>query len=364
MRKIVAVITMILTTVMVGILLINGKKENTDVTKVRTKVGVLLIGACDDGSYSQAHYEGLEKVSKKLNLDVTYIEQAPADEGCAEQIEELVQDGCRMIICNSYDFGKEVLRAAEKYPEVCFFHTAGTEQRKNLTTFFGRIYQIRYLCGIVAGLQTQTNEIGYVASFPIAEVNRGINAFTLGVRSVNPNASVHVAWVGSWTADKETKAAAETLLDSYEIDVLAMHTDSLSALEAAKERGIWSIGCNIDNSERYPDTFLTAPVWQWENYYEPYILKCLQGKFKGENYWEGASTGVVGLAPLTVHVKPGIAKTVDEVMKKLKEGSFDVFYGPITDNQGILRVGEGESMPDEVILKHFDWYVEGVELNE
>lgn len=364
MKKIIGVITLILTTVVVGIFLINGKKENTDVTKEQTKVGVLLIGNCDDKSYSQSHYEGIEKISKKLNLDVTYMENVPTDKRCNEVIEELIEGGCEIIVCNSYDFGEAVLQVAEEYPDICFFHATGTEQRKNLATFFGRIYQIRYLCGIVAGLQTETDEIGYVAAIPISEVNRGINAFALGVRSVNPDAVIHVQWSNSWTEDEATREATEALLDSCNIDVLAMHTDSLSALEVAEQRGVWSIGYNIDNSENFPNTFLTAPVWQWENYYEPHMLKCLQGKFKGENYWEGASTGVVGLAPLTSKVKPGIAKTVDEAMKKLENDSFDVFYGPITDNEGVLRVAEGESMPDEVILKQFDWYVEGVVVHE
>jgi len=168
----------------------------------------------------------------------------------------------------------------------------------------------------------------------------------------------------SWNADLVTADATEILINSHNIDILAMHTDSLEPLRIAEQYGIMSIGYNIDNNEHYPNTFLTAPVWQWENYYEPYILKCLQGKFEGENYWEGTSAGVVGLAPLSKNVKPGIEEQLREAQEELARGNFDVFYGPVRDNQGKLRVAEGENMSDEAMLNHMDWYVEGVVIHE
>lgn len=364
MKKIIAVVACVMVVIIVGIFLINEKRENTDVTKHATKVGCLLIGSCDDNSYNQSHYEGLEKTAKSLNLHLVYKENVPTDETCLTTIEELIAQGCEIIICNSYDFGEWALQAAEKHPEIYFYHATGVRQSKNLATYFARIYQIRYLSGIVAGLQTETNEIGYVAAIPISEVNRGINAFTLGVRSVNKDAVVHVEWSNSWTGDMAAEAAANDLIENYNIDVIAMHTDSNKVLEVAEEKGIWSIGYNIDNSALYPNSFLTAPVWQWENYYEPHILKCLQGKFKGENYWEGTSTGVVGLAPLTGNVKDGVEEAVLVQKQRLESGIFDVFYGPITDNTGKMRVEEGENLSDDALLNRFDWYVEGVIIHE
>lgn len=364
MRKVVCVTAIVLLVVVVGIFFISAKKEDTNITKEKTKVGVLLNGSCDDRSYSQSHYEGMQKTAKSLNLDVTYLENAPTDQRSKELMEGLIKDGCKIIICNSYDYGDEIVEVAEENPDIYFFHATGIRQSKNLATYFGRIYQVRYLSGIVAGLQTKTNEIAYVAAFPISEVNRGINAFTLGVKSVNPDAVVHVKWSNSWTDDAATRKAAEALFDEYPVDVVAMHTDSLRVLELAEERGIWSIGYNLDNYESFPNTFLTAPVWQWENYYESYILKCLQGKFKGNNYWEGMTTGVVGLAPLTAHVTPEAAFMVEQKRVQLASGMFDVFYGPITDNEGNLRIEKGESMSDAAMLNSFDWYVEGVVVHE
>jgi len=364
MKKIISVTAIVLLIAVAGIFLINAKNEDTDVTKEKTKVGFVLIGSCDDKSYSQSHYEGMQKTAEKLNLDVIYRECVPTDAQSKEVMEKLIEEGCKIIICSSYDYGEEIQEVAEAHPDIYFFHATGIKQGKNLATYFGRIYQFRYLSGIVAGLQTETNEIGYVAAFPISEVNRGINAFTLGVKSVNPDAVVYVEWCNSWTDDAATRVAAEKLFDAHDIDVVAMHTDSLRVLELAEERGIWSIGYNLDNSENFPNTYLTAPVWQWENYYEPYILKCLQGKFKGNNYWEGANTGVVGLAPLTSNVKVGAVQMIEKKKEQFESGMVDVFYGPIRDNTGNLRVAEGESMSDAVMLNSFDWYVEGVVVHE
>jgi len=288
----------------------------------------------------------------------------PEDVRCRENIQELIDEGCEIIICNSFGFGEWVVQMAEKYPDIYFYHATGVEEGDNLASYFGRIYQMRYLSGIVAGLQTESNEIGYVAAFPISEVNRGINAFALGVKKVNPDATVYVEWTGSWTDDVMCEEAVNTLLAEHDIDVLAMHSDSNKPLEIAEEKGIWSIGYNIDNSGKYPNTYLTAPVWEWQNFYEPQILACLHKKFHGKHYWEGVETGLVSLAPFTGNVKPGTAEIVEAEREKLESGLFDVFYGPITDNAGNLRVAEGESMSDASMLNEFDWYVEGVVTDE
>lgn len=364
MKKIGMIAAGFLLLIIAGIFLIRMGGEETEVTKNQTKVGMILNGSIDDHSWGQSHYEGMEKSAKELNLKVYYKENIPEDEACTESIEELILTGCRIIVCNSFGFGEWMQQAAKKHPDVYFFHATGIEQGSNLATYFGRIYQMRYLSGIVAGLQTDTGRIGYVAAFPISEVNRGLNAFTLGVRAVNPDAEVFVEWSSSWTGDQENVAATEKLIKEHSIDVLGMHMNSLEPLALAQEHGIWTIGYNMDNSEQYPDSFLTAPVWSWEKFYTPRILECLQGKFQGIHYWEGVETGTVALSPLTDNVKDGIEKTVAEYQKKLESGTFDVFYGPVTDIDGNLRIAEGENMSDDAMLNEFDWYVEGVALPE
>ena len=360
MRKILAASGVIVGIILIGIVLIRVRETDVEVTREKTKVGFILNGSVDDHSWGQAHYEGMEQCAETLNLEVCYRENVPADEQCRECIEELISQGCKIIICNSFGFGDYALAAAEEHRDIYFFHATGVEETDNLATFFGRIYQMRYLSGIVAGLQTDTNEIGYVAAYPIPEVIRGINAFTLGVREVNPDANVYVEWTQSWTEDAEAEAATERLLAEHSVDVLTIHTDTNRTLEIAEERGIWCIGYNMDDFEMYPNTFLTAPVFEWENFYEPHILECLQGKFVGGHYWDGAETGTVSLAPLSRNVKSGIQTRVEEETQKFRSGTFDVFYGPITDKEGNVRVREMESMTDMEMLNSFDWYVEGV----
>lgn len=364
MKKIGIIAGGFLLLIIAGMFFINARSEDTEVTKNQTKVGMILNGSTMDKSWGQSHYEGMEKSAKELNLKVYYKENVPEDDQCTEYIEELISEGCEIIICNSFGYGEWTKECAKKHPDVYFFHATGVDQDTNLATYFGRIYQMRYLSGIVAGMQTQTNEIGYVAAFPISEVNRGINAFTLGVRAVNPDAQVYVEWSNSWTGDQENVVATEKLIAEHSIDVLAMHMNSLEPLALAEERGIWSIGYNMDNSESYPNTFLTAPVWNWEKFYTPRILECLQGKFQGIHYWEGVETGTVALSTLTDNVKEGIAQVVEKERKRLESGKFDVFYGPVSDRDGTLRIAEGENMPDDAMINEFDWYVEGVVISE
>ena len=360
MKKLGILIAIILFGLTVGTFFIREQRLQTDVTNEQTKVGFLLNGSCTDHSWGQSHFEGMEKSARELNLNVEYRENVAEGQECLNAMEELIASGCEIIICNSYGFGKWELEVAKRHPEVHFYHATGDTQARNMATYFGRMYQMRYLSGIVAGLQTETDEIGYVAAFPISEVNRGINAFTLGVRKVNPDAQVYVEWTDDWYDDENTERVTRNLLQHHNIDVLAMHTDSLSVLEVAEEEGIWTIGYNLDNSELFPKTFLTAPVWQWEKFYEPRILECLQNRFRGSNYWEGVESGLIALAPLTENVKKGTEKIVLEEEEKLKRETFDVFYGPIKDNTGTLRIGEGESMTDDKMLHEFNWYVEGV----
>ncbi len=360
MKKILIAATVILSVLIAGILFISRGKEEPE----GLRVGVLLNGKKDDGTWNQSHYEGMEKTAEELKLQVTYYENVPENEECITYIKALVAAGCEIIVCDSFQYGPYVLELAEEYPEICFFHATGVETAENLTTYFGRMYQMRYLSGIVAGLQTETNQIGYVAAFPISEVNRGINAFTLGVKAVNPEAAVYVEWCGSWTEDEAAAEATRQLLEDHTIDVLAMHTNSLRPLEIAEEEGIWSIGYNTDNSKKCNDTFLTASVWNWENFYIPRFKECQQGKFIGRNYWEGAESGMVSLSPFTEHVKDGIEEIVKQKMQEISSGTFDVFYGPIYDRDGVLRIPAGESMSDEAMLNEFDWYVEGVVSHE
>lgn len=360
MKKIIIIAVAIIVIAIVGIFVIKSydSDKNSNVT-----VGLVLNGSADDHSWSQSHYESMVNTSEKLGLNLIYRENV-ADADIVTVAEELIAEGSEIVICNSFGYGEYLDEIAEKHPDVYFFHASGINNSSNICTYFGRMYQIRYLCGVAAGLQTETDEIGYVAAFPISEVNRGINAFTLGVRSVNPDAEVYVNWTNSWVDDSAAEAASLELINNHDIDILTMHVDSLSPLEAADKNGIMSIGYNYNNINSYPNTFLTAAVWDWEKFYTPRIMECLQGEFKGKNYWEGVNTGIVSLAPVGTSAKNNILEAVDAERERFRSGTFDVFYGPIYDNEGNIRIAEGESMTDDAMLNSFDWYVEGVVADE
>lgn len=319
MKKIVGIVCGILLIIIVGMLCMHGNEKNTEIMKERTKVGFIFNGTIDDKGWGQSHFEGIERTAKKLNLSINYKENVPFDHTCMDEMQKMIDSGCKIIICNSFDYGDYVIKMAEKNPEIKFYHATGVQTAKNVSTYFGRMYQMRYLSGIVAGLQTENNSIGYVAAFPIAEVNRGINAFTQGVQSVNPDAKVHVIYSESWTDYAANSESANTLYEEYKADVLTMHCDTVAPLDVAEKQGIWSIGYNMDNSEEYPNSFLTASVWNWEAFYTPEILKCLKGKYQSNQYWEGVETGMIELAPLTVNVKAGIREVVEITKEDISE---------------------------------------------
>jgi len=350
----------ILFVITLGIMVVQVQKHETDVTLKRTKMAVIMNGSKNDHSWGESHYLGLKEAAEQLNLDIRFYENTQEDSLAEIVMERAIKAGARIVVANSFGFGKAILNVAEKYPQVKFMHATGLNKRTNLASFFGRIYQMRYLSGIVAGLMTRTNEIGYVAAFDISEVNRGINAFTLGVRRVNPEARVFVSWCHSWTDSTLAADATNNLIEKHDIDVMTVHTDALSPFEIAERKNIYMIGYNLDNGKRYPGSFLTAPVWRWENYYIPHVMNVLRDKFVGEVSWQGAESGIIDLAPMTKLVPDSVQNIVKTEMNLLKAGAYDVFYGPIEDNHGNLRVEEGESMTDVDMLQNFDWYVQGV----
>ena len=332
---------------------------------VQCRAAMILNGPVDDLSWGQSHYEGMKAACEKFGVTLQVRESVMGVDECAWAIEDFIRRGCNIIVCDSIEFTDAVLEMAEKYPDCCFLHATGVEQGKNIVTYFGRIYQARYLSGIVAGLQTKSDTIGYVAAMKIPEVVRGINAFALGVHSVNPRARVKVVWTEDWVSDDAAESETEKLLRRFpSIDVLAIHTDSQRVLQIAEERGIWSIGYNIDNSALYPRTFLTAPVWNWEGFYTEQIEAVVKNKFYGRHYWFDETKGIFELSPLTGNVRDVTIGVVESAKARIEGGLFDVFYGPIYDENGVKRVFEGENIPDSVLLNEFDWFVKGVEVYE
>ncbi|RBP57645.1 nucleoside-binding protein [Alkalibaculum bacchi] len=336
----------------------NGTQE--DSTKPLT-VGFIYIGPINDGGYTTSHDNGRVYLEEQMGdkIKTIYKENIPEEKGeVVKTIREMVDQGANMIFATSFGHMDGVLEAAKEFPEVTFAHCSGYEKAENMTNYFGRMYQARYLSGIVAGMKTESNVIGYVGAFPLPEVIRGINAFTLGVKSVNPDAEVHVRWTNTWYDPTTEKAAAEALL-AEGADVTAQHQDSTAPMVAAQEKGATSIGYNLSAKESVPNAYITAPLWNWGEYYVDAVQKVLDGTWTNEPYWKGLESGIVSLDELTELAPGGAQEKVDEAKERIVSGEFDVFTGPIKDQKGAVKVQEGQKLTDQEMLT-MTWFVEGV----
>ena len=340
-----------------------GMQVQEESNPVPQKIGVVMDGSRHDLTWNQAHAEGIDAAARKIGAEVLYRENVPEAPECAQVIEELIGEGCSLVVCTSFGFGEWLRAVAERHPDIRFMHATGTVTLPNLSTYAARMYQMRYVSGIVAGLQTQTGSVGYVASFPICETVRGINAFALGVRSVRRDAVVHVVFSNTWIDDADIEKATHRLLDGSTVDVVTMQVDSLKVHETAEQMGIWAIGSHRDLSEKFPKTLLTSAVWNWESFYTERFRECTRGKFRGRNYWEGLREKRVSMAPLSAAAAPGAAEAVRKAMKRFENDLFEVFHGPIFDTEKRIRVRAGESMTDDMLLNGFDWFVEGVKVH-
>jgi basic membrane protein A len=251
-----------------------------------------------------------------------------------------------------------MLEVARDFSGVYFEHCSGFKTAPNMSTYFGRMYQPRYLSGIVAGKMTRTNIIGYVAAFPIPEVIRGINAFTLGVRSVNPKAQVRVVWTNTWFDPVKEREAAVALLDAG-ADMISQHQDTTEPQKAAKERGLMSIGYDSDMRGFVGDSVLVSPVWNWGSYYVSTVKAILNGTWKTHQYWGGLKEGIVKLSDFSPKVSQAVRDGVAAKQQEILNGTWDVFYGPIKDQNGKEVVPVGGKLSDADML-NMSYFVEGV----
>lgn len=344
------------------------KQPMPAIAKDDIKVGVLHIGDPADGAgYSYAHDTGIVEMQKNLGLrDDQIIRKNNIEDTNDTAIEtalnELIEAGCNIIFATSWGYMEKVNEAATAHPEIIFSHCSGyMSNDTNFNNYFGQIYQARYLAGIVAGLKTKSNKIGYVAAQNNnnPEVTGGIDAFALGVKSVNPDAKVYVKVTNTWFDLQKEKAAAVALLDEG-CDVITQHQDTTQPMVAAQERGAYGIGYNSDMAKQVPDAVLTSVVWHWGVYYTAAVQAAIDGTWTADNYFKGMNEKLLGLTELTSLCAEGTQEKVDEATQKILSGELKVFAGEIKDNEGTVRVKAGESLDDAYIAGQINWYVDNV----
>ncbi|ACR79660.1 MULTISPECIES: BMP family ABC transporter substrate-binding protein [Kosmotoga] len=324
------------------------------------KIGFVYVGPVSDAGWSYAHDQGRQYLEKIFpGIETMYFEAVPEGAESVARIRQLAADGCDIVFTTSFGYMDPTLEVAKDFPDTIFMHCSGFKRAENVGTYFGRIYQADFLVGMVAGAMTKTNIIGYVAPHPIPEVVRGINAFTLGVRKVNPYAVVKVVWVNAWFDPATEKEAALSLIEAG-ADVVAHGQDSPAVNQTAQEHGVWSIGYNNDMSAFAPESHLTAAIWNWGPLYEKIVKSVIDGTWKSEDLWPGLEMGVVDIAPIHSAVPRPIRAFVETYKKRIALGQYKIFEGPIKDQNGEVRIPEGVVPSDEELLSMY-WFVEGVE---
>ena len=322
-------------------------------------MGFIYIGPIGDGGWTYAQDQARLQIEKELGIRTIYQENVAEGPEVKDIVRNMIDQGANIISAGSFGYMDYIEEISHDYPNVKFLHCSGYKTTDNMANYFGRIYEARYLSGIVAGLKTKTNKIGYVAAFEIPEVIRGINAFTLGVQSVNKDAKVHVVWTHTWYDPAKEKEAGKALLDN-KCDVIAMHQDTAGPLQAAQEYNVWAIGYNTDQFSKAPRAVMTSPVWNWTPYYTEQINAIKEGRWETHSYWGGMADGIVGLAPLSENAPEKAQEIINQKKQQIIDGSYVVFKGPIKDQNGIVRVAKGVSMTDQEMLS-MSWFVQGVE---
>ncbi|MDH3453513.1 MAG: BMP family ABC transporter substrate-binding protein [Desulfuromonadales bacterium] len=326
----------------------------------KVKAGFIYVGPVGDAGWTYAHDQGRKEMEALPFVEPsTYIETVPEGAESARVITGLVRKGHNLIFTTSFGYMDATLDVAKRNKDVVFMHCSGYKAAENVGNYFGRMYEPRYLSGIVAGKMTKANVIGYVAAFPIPEVIRGINAFTLGVRSVNPKAEVRVVWTQTWFDPGIERDAADSLLD-VGADVLTMHQDAPATLQAAEARGAYVIGYNSDMRSFAPKAFLTAPIWNWGPLYSKIAQEVHDGTWKSESIWWGMQQDLVRLAPLSDKVPAEVKQLIEEKTAAIKSGQLHPFAGPVKDQNGEIKVAAG-SVPADGELLGISYFVEGVQ---
>ena len=333
------------------------------------KVGVIHITDPAEGSgYTYTHDQGIVEMQKELGLEDSQIIRKnnipDTDPTKTEQaIRECIEDGCQIIFATSFNYMDTCEQLAEEFPDVIFSHGTGYKSNDtNFNNYFGRIYQARYLSGIVAGMKTESNKIGYVAAMGSenSEVTGGIDAFAIGVAEVNPDAEIHVKVTNSWFSPTEETNAAKALI-AEGCDVIGQHCDTPNPQTEAESAGVWGVGYNSDMSKDAPAATLTSVIWNWGVYYTQAVQKVIDGTWTPEIYFGGMDDGLVDITPVNEELcAPGTKEKVEEARRKIMEDGFNVFDGVLETNDGKVVGTEGGTLDDATITGGINWYYKNV----
>ncbi len=324
------------------------------------KAGFVYVSPITEAGWTRQHDEGRKAVEKALGdkVKTAFVADVPEGADAERVIRDLAQQGHQIIFTPSFGYMEPTLRVAKDFPNVKFESITGYKTAPNVAAANARYYEGRYLAGIAAGRMTRSHVAGYIAGFPIPEVLQGINAFTLGMRSVNPKATVKVIWLNAWFDPPKEREAAMTLFNQ-EVDVVAFHTGSTAVMAAAQERGKLAVAYHSDMRQVAPDAQIVAVTHQWGDHYTRRVQAVMDGSWKSGQVWGGVKEGMVRVGDFGPKVPKSVQDEVLSRQKQIGQGTLQPFAGPITDNEGKQVLPKGQRLTDEQIL-NMNYLVQGV----
>jgi simple sugar transport system substrate-binding protein len=335
-----------------------------DVAKVEPlKVGFVYVAPLSDAGWVRQHEQGRLAVQAALadTVQTTYVENVAEGLDAERVIRDLARQGNKLIFTPSFGYMEPTLKVAAEFPDVKFESITGYKTAPNVAVANARYYEGRYLAGIAAGRMTTSNVAGYVAGFPIPEVLQGINAFALGMRSVNPKAEVKVVWLNAWFDPTRERDAAMTLFNQ-QVDVIAFHTASTAVMTAAQERGKLAVAYHSDMRKIAPDAQIVAVTHQWGEYYTRRAQAVLDGSWKSGGVWGGVRQGMIRVGDFGSKVPKAVQQEVLAHQKDIASGKTHPFFAKqnVLDNEGRTVIEKGQTLSDEQILS-MNWLVAGVQ---
>ncbi len=327
----------------------------------KLKVGFVYVSPIGDAGWTYQHDQGRKALEKALGdkISTSYVESVAEGADAERVINSLATKGHDLIFATSFGYMEPTLKAAARNKNVIFEHATGYKRADNMGNYLPRFYEGRYLGGMAAGAKTKSNVIGYIAAFPIPEVIRGINSFTRGAQSLNPDISVKVIWVNSWYDPGKEREAAETLI-SQGADVVTHHTDSPAAVQAAQERGKFAVAYHSDMKHYGKDAQLAAVVHYWDKFYIQRVQEVLDGTWKSSSVWNGIKDGMVDIVIDEALLGSDVASKIMAKRNAIADGSFHPFAGPVVRQDGSQAVAAGSVMNDGD-MSNMLYYVKGVE---
>lgn len=327
----------------------------------KVKIGFIFLGPVGDYGWTWAHNKGRMQVEKELGdkVETVYVENVQEDASAIPVIRDLAQQGCKLIFTTSYGYMDQTIAVAKEFPNVKFEHCTGYKRADNVATYNSKFHEGRAVLGTIAGKMSKSGTLGYLGSYKVPEVVLGVNSFALAAQKQNPNAKVKLVLIDSWFDPPKEAAATETLIN-LGCDIVTTHTDSPGPLQILEQKKLYGFGQGADMSRFAPSAHLTAIEDIWGPYYVERAKAIVDGTWKSTDTWDGMKEGTVVISPYNKAVPADVVKLADDIQTGYKNGSYDIFKGPIYDQAGTLKVKEGETMK-LADLAVMDWFVKGVE---